>query len=78
MEVRATFPKAKPLTTAGATVVFLHHTGKAETAKQFRGSMDFKGAVDAFYYIKASMDSKGYLDQVSLARVDICGNASKG
>ena len=27
-------------------VIFLHHPGKADTARQYRGSSDLKGAID--------------------------------
>src|SRR5262249_20299119 len=42
----------------GAAVVILHHTGKAETAKLYRGSSDIKAAVDTAYLLeKVDADS---------------------
>lgn len=34
---------------AGASVILIHHSGKAETAKDYRGSSDIKGSVDVAY-----------------------------
>ena len=35
----------------GASVVILHHTGKSDTAKLYRGSSDIKAAVDTAYLL---------------------------
>lgn len=40
------------LVDAGATVVLLHHSGKAETAKDYRGSSDLKAAIDVGFNVK--------------------------
>lgn len=41
------------LAAAGAGVIVLHHTGKADTAKQYRGSSDIKAAVDLAYVLES-------------------------
>ena len=41
------------LAAAGAGVIVLHHTGKADTAKQYRGSSDIKAAVDIAYVLES-------------------------
>jgi hypothetical protein len=41
------------LAAAGATVIVLHHTGKAETSKQYRGSSDIKASVDVAYILES-------------------------
>ena len=40
-----------------ATVIVLHHTGKADTAKQYRGSSDIKAAVDLAYVLESLSES---------------------
>jgi hypothetical protein len=39
----------RKLAAAGATVILLHHIGKAETAQDYRGSSDIKASVDIAY-----------------------------
>jgi hypothetical protein len=41
------------LAALGASVIVLHHTGKADTAKQYRGSSDIKAAVDIAYVVES-------------------------
>jgi RecA-family ATPase len=41
------------LAAAGAGVIVLHHTGKADTSKQYRGSSDIKAAVDLAYVLES-------------------------
>ncbi len=41
------------LAAAGASVVVLHHTGKADTTKQYRGSSDIKAAVDVAWVLES-------------------------
>ena len=42
----------RTLAKLGATVVILHHTGKAPTSKEYRGSSDIKAAVDTAYLLE--------------------------
>lgn len=51
-ETRAFMRHFRALANMGATVVILHHTGKAETSKQYRGSSDIKAAVDTAYVLE--------------------------
>src|SRR5262249_46647486 len=44
----------RDLTKRGATVIVLHHPGKAETAKVFRGSSYFSGGIDCGWTVKNS------------------------
>lgn len=39
----------KRLTAMGATVVLLHHVGKSETSRDYRGSSDYKASIDIGY-----------------------------
>jgi Bifunctional DNA primase/polymerase, N-terminal/AAA domain/Primase C terminal 1 (PriCT-1) len=41
------------LAAVGASVIVLHHTGKADTTKQYRGSSDIKAAVDVAYVLES-------------------------
>jgi hypothetical protein len=50
-EMRAFTHQCRRLADAGATAVILHHTGKSETAQDFRGSSDFKAAIDAGFHV---------------------------
>jgi hypothetical protein len=49
----------------GATVVPIHHDGKSETARDFRGSSDFKASVDQAFHV-SNLGSDGKLDRLSL------------
>jgi hypothetical protein len=43
----------RTLANLGATVLVLHHTGKADSAKLYRGSSDIKAAVDTAYVLES-------------------------
>src|SRR5258708_30968774 len=49
----------------GATVVLIHHDGKSEKAKDFRGSSDFKAAVDLGLHV-SNFGADGRLDKLVL------------
>ena len=75
--MRAFMHGARRLADIGATVNVIHHDGKAESARDFRGSSDFKAAVDqAFHVTNISRDGK--LDRLSLrcfkSRYGFCGS----
>ena len=58
--------KARRLADLGATVAVIHHSGKADSSTDFRGSSDFKASVDvAFHVTNLSSDGK-LLDRVTL------------
>jgi hypothetical protein len=48
-EIRRYMEQYRGLTAMGATVVLLHHTGKSETSKDYRGSSDYKASIDIGY-----------------------------
>jgi energy-coupling factor transporter ATP-binding protein EcfA2 len=48
-ETRRYMAQYRMLTKMGATVVVLHHIGKSETSKDYRGSSDYKASIDIGY-----------------------------
>jgi hypothetical protein len=63
--MRAFTHQARRLADLGATVIVIHHDGKAETARDFRGSSDFKASFDqAFHVTNVGSDSR--LDRIRL------------
>jgi hypothetical protein len=46
------FDKFKPLTRLGCAIIVIHHGGRNENNKQWRGSADIKASVTAAYYIE--------------------------
>lgn len=65
-ETRAFMRNFRLLTNSGATVIILHHTGKAETAKLYRGSSDIKAAVDTAYLLTRNSDDPVELAELSM------------
>ena len=64
-EMRAFVNQGRQLMRAGACgVLFLHHPGKAESAREYRGSSDLKPAIDAGYIMHNSGD--GILERLHL------------
>ncbi|HWR35363.1 MAG TPA: DnaB-like helicase N-terminal domain-containing protein [Clostridia bacterium] len=63
-ETRAFMHRCRRLADLGATVVVIHHDGKADTAKDYRGSSDFKAAIDSGYHVTNFGD--GQLDKMAL------------
>jgi hypothetical protein len=58
-QMRAFMGQCRKAADLGAAVLVLHHNGKAETAKDYRGSSDFKASVDvAFHVANTSSDSR--------------------
>jgi predicted ATP-dependent serine protease len=47
--MRAFMQQLRRLADLGAAVIVLHHSGKAETTRNFRGSSDFKASIDVGY-----------------------------
>jgi hypothetical protein len=45
-ETRAYMDHFRELTGLGATVIAIHHTGKADSTKEYRGSSDIKASID--------------------------------
>ena len=64
-ETRKYMNAFRKLADAGATVLLLHHSGKAETAKEYRGSSDIKASLDVGYHLA----NLGEPNQLSLLRL---------
>lgn len=47
-------------------MIILHHTGKAESSKLFRGSSDIKAAVDTAYLLTGDAEQPGELGKLSM------------
>jgi hypothetical protein len=65
-ETRAFMKHFRALANLGATIVVLHHSGKAETAKIYRGSSDIKAAVDTAYQLESTDKECNRLARLSL------------
>lgn len=52
-ETRAYMHQFRQLAAHGATVIVIHHTGKADTSKEYRGSSDIKAAIDVSWVLTA-------------------------
>jgi hypothetical protein len=60
-DTRALMDHFRRLANWGATVIIIHHTGKAATSKEYRGSSDFQASVDAAYTVEPTeKDGKLY------------------
>jgi hypothetical protein len=58
-DMRTFLNQLRRLADLGATPVLLHHDGKAETSRDYRGSSDFKAGVDfAFHISNYSADGR--------------------
>jgi len=56
-ETRRYMAQYRRLTAMGATLVLLHHIGKSETAREYRGSSDYKASIDIGYKLTNLGDS---------------------
>ena len=65
-ETRAFMRSFRTLANLGATVIVLHHTGKADTSKQYRGSSDIKAAVDTAYLLARKSEDVEALRELSM------------
>jgi hypothetical protein len=65
-ETRAFMSHCRKLAGAGATVLLLHHIGKGENAKMYRGSSDYKASVDVAYLLEKLGDPAGPLKELRL------------
>jgi hypothetical protein len=64
-ETRRFLDQFRRLANLGATVLLIHHTGKADTAREYRGSSDIKASVDMAYVLQA-LTSSSKLDKLRL------------
>ena len=78
-EMRTFMHRCRRLADLGGTVVVVHHDGKAETAKDYRGSSDFKAAIDCGFHV-ANFGVDGELGTLVLRpfkmRIGSCGEIS--
>jgi hypothetical protein len=65
-ETRAFMRSFRALANLGATVIILHHTGKAESSKRYRGSSDIKAAVDTAYVLPRKTQQPEELRELSM------------
>jgi hypothetical protein len=65
-ETRAFMRQFRALANLGATVVVLHHTGKADSSKFYRGSSDIKAVVDTAYLLERDSEQPEGLGNLSL------------
>jgi len=66
-ETRRYLQRFRDLADAGATIIPLHHTGKSENSKQYRGSSDIKASIDMGWLIeKLGDDPAGLLTDLLL------------
>jgi hypothetical protein len=64
-ETRRFMHRCRRLANLGAIVVVIHHDGKADSAKDYRGSSDFKAAVDVAFQVSNFGDT-GHLGRLVL------------
>ncbi len=64
-DMRRFMHQCRRLADLGATVLVIHHDGKSDTAKDFRGSSDFKASVDQAFHC-SNLSSDGKLDRLTL------------
>ena len=65
-DVRQFMQGFRDLANAGATVLVLHHSGKAETAREYRGSSDYKASVDTAYTLTSITPNRQRIDRLML------------
>jgi hypothetical protein len=64
-DMRRFMNQCRRLADLGATVVVIHHDGKGETSRDYRGSSDFKASVDQAFHC-SNIGSNGKLDRITL------------
>ncbi len=57
-QMRALMQRSRRLADLGATALVIHHDGKANSAKDFRGSSDFKAAIDQGFHVSNSSSDR--------------------
>jgi KaiC/GvpD/RAD55 family RecA-like ATPase len=65
-ETRRFLQYFRNLTAAGATIILLHHIGKGDNARQYRGSTDIKASVDVAWLLEKLGDPAGPLKDLRL------------
>jgi hypothetical protein len=64
-DMRKFMNASRHLADRGASVIVLHHDGKSETARDYRGSSDFKANFDQAFHM-SNLTSDGMLDRMTL------------
>lgn len=64
--MRNTMRGFRTLADLGAAVVVIHHSGKGESTKEYRGSSDFKAGVDIAYVLTNLSSDPTRLDKIRL------------
>jgi DnaB-like helicase N terminal domain/AAA domain len=64
-ETRAFMHQLRRLSDLGAAVLITHHDGKADTAKDYRGSSDIKASVDIGFHV-SNVSESGHLETLRL------------
>lgn len=64
-DVRRFIDRLRALANLGATIALVHHDGKGENTKDYRGSSDIKGSVDVAFNVSNNVKD-GHLDMLTL------------
>ncbi|MBI4891573.1 MAG: bifunctional DNA primase/polymerase [Acidobacteria bacterium] len=64
-EVRAFMHTLRRIAQTGATVILVHHSGKSDTAADYRGSSDIEASVDVAYHV-SNVGDPARLERVKL------------
>jgi hypothetical protein len=78
-EMRTFMHRCRRLADLGATVIIIHHDGKSETAKDYRGSSDFKASIDCGFHVSNFSDAGGLGTLVLRPfkmRMGVCGEVT--
>jgi archaellum biogenesis ATPase FlaH len=65
-DTRQFMKKFRALANEGATVLILHHTGKATTSQDYRGSSDIKAGVDTAYRLESEERREGKIHRLKM------------
>ena len=65
-ETRASMNQLRRLASMGATIIGIAHVGKSKTSKEYRGSSDFKAAVDLGVCVTNHSKTPGRLDRLAV------------
>ncbi len=65
-QTREVMSHFRNLANAGGTVIILHHSGKGESSKLYRGSSDIKAAVDVAWMVEKVGDATGLVSEMNL------------
>jgi len=65
-ETRAFMQQCRTVADLGGTVIVVHHDGKADTSKDYRGSSDFKASLDEGFHVTNLAGPDGRLGTLCL------------